>query len=141
MTCATLVAALVAQLGSRQANLELKWMKQHAQHDIFEMIRRRTLGEPLQYILGRWRPPSSSGRFTAFDRHAALWPPLSPCPPTGSDPSSRNRALGHSSRRPHGTHNDRFLSKVLDRPRHWHRLYSPSLGSPPPPWVLRCPSR
>ena len=139
MPCARLVAALVAQLGSRQANLELKWMRQHPHQDIADMLRRRTLGEPLQYILGRWYPPSFSGRLTAFDRHSALWPSLSPRPPTGSHPSSRDRALGHPSRRPHRTHDDRVLSKVLDRLGHWLRMYSPSLGSPPSSWVLRYP--
>jgi len=74
MSRATLVAALVAQLGTRQANLELKWMRQHPHHDMSDMLRRRTLGEPLQYILGSWYPPllsRPSHRFRQAPSHLA----------------------------------------------------------------------
>ncbi|KAF7315498.1 S-adenosyl-L-methionine-dependent methyltransferase [Mycena indigotica] len=43
---------LVARLGRRQAALELKWMKAASQKQpLEEMLARRVVGEPLQYIL------------------------------------------------------------------------------------------
>lgn len=52
-----LLATLARTLGSEQAALELKWMRQavadrESSTSLDEMVRRRSLGEPLQYILG-----------------------------------------------------------------------------------------
>lgn len=45
---------LARTLGRRQAEVELKWMRQSAASDaqLVQMVDRRTRGEPLQYILG-----------------------------------------------------------------------------------------
>jgi hypothetical protein len=50
-----LVSALTAQLGSQQALIEFKWMKlalSTSTLSLTDMLQRRILGEPLQYILG-----------------------------------------------------------------------------------------
>lgn len=50
-----LVSALATQLGSQQALLECKWMKlalPTSSLSLTDMLQRRILGEPLQYILG-----------------------------------------------------------------------------------------
>ncbi|KAF8160796.1 S-adenosyl-L-methionine-dependent methyltransferase [Crassisporium funariophilum] len=52
-----LLASLSAALGKHQALLEFKWMEQALDTNslklsLNEMVRRRSLGEPLQYILG-----------------------------------------------------------------------------------------
>ncbi|RDB25288.1 Release factor glutamine methyltransferase [Hypsizygus marmoreus] len=47
-----LIAALVQQLGPAQARQEFRWMLKHSEHSLPDMVRRRCLGEPLQYILG-----------------------------------------------------------------------------------------
>jgi methylase of polypeptide subunit release factors len=52
-----LLASLTRVLGVPQARQELKWMQQAASasatlSSLDEMVRRRSLGEPLQYILG-----------------------------------------------------------------------------------------
>jgi len=52
-----LLASLTRTLGSQQVQLELKWMQQACAADstlpsLDDMVRRRSLGEPLQYILG-----------------------------------------------------------------------------------------
>ncbi|KAF8635227.1 hypothetical protein AX17_004002 [Amanita inopinata Kibby_2008] len=51
----SLLAALARRIGRAQAEQEYSWMKQaqsHANSDLAAMIRRRLVGEPLQYILG-----------------------------------------------------------------------------------------
>lgn len=54
MSVTPLLAALAARIGAAQAGQEYKWMRQAVQResDLVTMIRRRMLGEPLQYILG-----------------------------------------------------------------------------------------
>ena len=49
-----LFAILSSSLGSSQASLELRWMQQavHPGLSLEQMVSRRSLGEPLQYILG-----------------------------------------------------------------------------------------
>ena len=53
-TIKNLFAALIARLGKDSATQEYRWMKQAAPRelDLVSIIRRRLLGEPLQYILG-----------------------------------------------------------------------------------------
>lgn len=50
----SLLEKLSKSLGSCQAAIEIKWMRQaaHAPHDLQLMVNRRAHGEPLQYILG-----------------------------------------------------------------------------------------
>ncbi|KAF8348317.1 S-adenosyl-L-methionine-dependent methyltransferase [Amanita rubescens] len=54
MSIKSLLALLAARIGAAQAEQEYKWLKQAVPRvsDLVTMIRRRTLGEPLQYILG-----------------------------------------------------------------------------------------
>ncbi|KIL65950.1 hypothetical protein M378DRAFT_161595 [Amanita muscaria Koide BX008] len=54
MSATRLLSALRSRIGRDQANLEYKWMTQAASHelDLVAMIRRRLVGEPLQFILG-----------------------------------------------------------------------------------------
>jgi methylase of polypeptide subunit release factors len=51
---ASLLARLSHLLGSSQATVEAKWMRQAAgnHQDLKAMFNRRLQGEPLQYILG-----------------------------------------------------------------------------------------
>ncbi|KAF8070616.1 S-adenosyl-L-methionine-dependent methyltransferase [Lyophyllum atratum] len=51
-----LLSVLAESLGPVQARLELKWMQQQAKHavQLAEMVTRRSRGEPLQYILGKY---------------------------------------------------------------------------------------
>ncbi|GJJ06314.1 hypothetical protein Clacol_000505 [Clathrus columnatus] len=48
------LSKLARILGPRQAELELKWLRQCASNELqlSQMVKRRTRGEPLQYILG-----------------------------------------------------------------------------------------
>ena len=54
MSIRSMLALLAARIGAAQAEQEYKWLKQAVPRvsDLVTMIRRRTLGEPLQYILG-----------------------------------------------------------------------------------------
>lgn len=54
-------SALVARIGIAQATQELRWIKRAANSSLSlsHLISRRTLGEPLQYILGSPPAPNS----------------------------------------------------------------------------------
>lgn len=56
-----LLAKLAARLGGRQASLEWRWINEAvasapSKYSLQDMVRRRCLGEPLQYILGPLPP-------------------------------------------------------------------------------------
>lgn len=51
-----LLNALASNIGRESAKQELKWIQQTGRTDLEAMLRRRTMGEPLQYILGESQP-------------------------------------------------------------------------------------
>ena len=70
-----LISKLIAQLGSQQALLELKWMKlalSSSNLSLTYMLKRRILGEPLQYILGMILPIHSSSYNLSYIRTQVL---------------------------------------------------------------------
>jgi hypothetical protein len=74
MSTRSLLAALAARIGAAQAEQEYKWMRQAVprEPDLVTMIRRRVLGEPLQYILGTSFTPIYYHILTLSSIHQAL---------------------------------------------------------------------
>jgi len=71
-----MLARLTTALGSRsQARRELKWIQSAVDSsvELEDMVRRRSSGEPLQYILGRYSFPGLVHADFA-SRQSAIWP-------------------------------------------------------------------